>query len=219
MTATSVRKLAGAADRAELSELHGWGRSGVGMHAAKARFVRSILQAGVGGVAVPRPNARPPPPLPQPIDVMYNHCMQQESSGPDDGLEGVVDGVLRASRALVAVAARSIASVDDTVTLPQFRTLVALAARGPQNVGVARRRARRARIDGHSHVRPTRPQRLDEPSVIAREPPRSDRGALAPGSHVPRSGHQSAPASHHGDRGQGARDAATSDDGRSPGVQ
>ena len=54
---------------------------------------------------------------------------------PDDGLEGVVDGVLRASRALVAVAARSIASVDDTVTLPQFRTLVALAARGPQNVG------------------------------------------------------------------------------------
>jgi DNA-binding MarR family transcriptional regulator len=50
-------------------------------------------------------------------------------------MEAVVDGVLRASRALVAVAARSIAHVDDTVTLPQFRTLVALAARGPQNMG------------------------------------------------------------------------------------
>jgi len=50
-------------------------------------------------------------------------------------LEDVVDGVLRASRALVAVAARSIAQVDDTVTLPQYRALVALAARGPQNMG------------------------------------------------------------------------------------
>jgi DNA-binding MarR family transcriptional regulator len=36
---------------------------------------------------------------------------------------------------LVAVAARSIAQVDDSVTLPQYRALVALAARGPQNVG------------------------------------------------------------------------------------
>lgn len=61
--------------------------------------------------------------------------MPQRSTTSDDGLEGVVDGVLRASRALVAVAARSIASVDDSVTLPQFRTLVALASRGPQNVG------------------------------------------------------------------------------------
>jgi DNA-binding MarR family transcriptional regulator len=52
-----------------------------------------------------------------------------------DELDGVVDGVLRASRALVAVAARSIAEVDDAVTLPQFRTLVALASKGPQKVG------------------------------------------------------------------------------------
>jgi DNA-binding MarR family transcriptional regulator len=63
--------------------------------------------------------------------------MLQESAGqtlqPD--LERVVDGVLRASRALVAVAARSIAHVDDAVTLPQFRALVVLAGRGPQNVG------------------------------------------------------------------------------------
>jgi DNA-binding MarR family transcriptional regulator len=50
--------------------------------------------------------------------------------------EEIVDAVLAASRALVAVAARSIAQVDSAVTLPQFRTLVALAARGPQNIGV-----------------------------------------------------------------------------------
>lgn len=48
--------------------------------------------------------------------------------------EDVVDSVLRASRALVAVAARSIAQVDETATLPQYRMLVALAQRGPQKV-------------------------------------------------------------------------------------
>jgi DNA-binding MarR family transcriptional regulator len=58
-----------------------------------------------------------------------------EVAEPESELEDVVDGVLRASRALVAVAARSIAQVDDALTLPQFRTLVALAAWGPQNVG------------------------------------------------------------------------------------
>jgi DNA-binding MarR family transcriptional regulator len=46
----------------------------------------------------------------------------------------LVDAVLRASRALVAVAARSIAQVDDAVTLPQYRALVALAARGPRRL-------------------------------------------------------------------------------------
>jgi len=45
-----------------------------------------------------------------------------------------VDAVLQASRALVAVAARSIAKADDAVTLPQYRALVALAARGAQRV-------------------------------------------------------------------------------------
>ena len=44
----------------------------------------------------------------------------------------LVDTVLAASRALVAVAARSLAAAGDEVTLPQYRTLVVLAARGPQ---------------------------------------------------------------------------------------
>jgi DNA-binding MarR family transcriptional regulator len=43
-----------------------------------------------------------------------------------------VDAVLAASRALVAVAARSLAAAGDEVTLPQYRALVVLAARGPQ---------------------------------------------------------------------------------------
>jgi DNA-binding MarR family transcriptional regulator len=47
---------------------------------------------------------------------------------PDD----LVDTVLTASRALVAVAARSLAAAGDEVTLPQYRALVVLAATGPQ---------------------------------------------------------------------------------------
>src|SRR5690348_13934892 len=44
----------------------------------------------------------------------------------------LVDTVLAASRALVAVAARSLAAAGDEVTLPQYRALVVLATRGPQ---------------------------------------------------------------------------------------
>lgn len=46
----------------------------------------------------------------------------------------VTDAVLNASRALVAVAARSLARIDDKVTLVQYRALVVLAA-GPLPVG------------------------------------------------------------------------------------
>lgn len=49
-------------------------------------------------------------------------------------MDSVIDGVLHASRALVAVAARSLATVADDVTLPQYRALVVLAGKGPQGV-------------------------------------------------------------------------------------
>ena len=47
----------------------------------------------------------------------------------------VTELLLTASRALVAVAARSLAGVDESVTLPQYRVLVVLASRGPQLMG------------------------------------------------------------------------------------
>ena len=51
-------------------------------------------------------------------------------------LDAVTDAVLLSSRALVAVASRSIASVDEAVTLPQFRALVVLdRAEAGLNVG------------------------------------------------------------------------------------
>jgi DNA-binding MarR family transcriptional regulator len=44
----------------------------------------------------------------------------------------VVDALLSASRAMVGLAARSLAGAQTDVTLPQYRALVVLAARGPQ---------------------------------------------------------------------------------------
>jgi DNA-binding MarR family transcriptional regulator len=50
-------------------------------------------------------------------------------------VDEVTDALLSASRALVAVAARSIAAFAHDVTLPQYRALVVVASRGPQNMG------------------------------------------------------------------------------------
>jgi DNA-binding MarR family transcriptional regulator len=57
-------------------------------------------------------------------------------SADDDRL---TDAFLASSRALVAVAARSMATVEDEVTLPQFRALVVIHGRGPQTVGALAR--------------------------------------------------------------------------------
>jgi DNA-binding MarR family transcriptional regulator len=46
--------------------------------------------------------------------------------------EDLVDALLLASRAMVAIAARSLAGLEADVTLPQYRALVVLASRGPQ---------------------------------------------------------------------------------------
>ncbi len=46
----------------------------------------------------------------------------------------MIDAFISASRALVAVAVRSLADVAEEVTLTQYRTLVVLASRGPQRL-------------------------------------------------------------------------------------
>ncbi len=60
--------------------------------------------------------------------------MNLSDSGPSTSPDSVIDAVLSASRVLVAVAARSLADVAEEVTLTQYRTLVVLASRGPQNL-------------------------------------------------------------------------------------
>lgn len=60
--------------------------------------------------------------------------MQTKVPGPAQPIETVIDAVLSASRVLVAVAARSLSDVAEEVTLTQYRTLIVLASRGPQNL-------------------------------------------------------------------------------------
>ncbi len=58
---------------------------------------------------------------------------------PGEGPSGdQIDAVMRASRALVGIAAAAVAEVDDSVTVPQLRVLVMVDTRGPLNLaGVA----------------------------------------------------------------------------------
>lgn len=53
--------------------------------------------------------------------------MTSPSPGSDDSADEVVSAVLTASRVLVAVSARSLAQVEERVTLTQFRALVVLS--------------------------------------------------------------------------------------------
>ncbi|UFS97074.1 MarR family transcriptional regulator [Nocardia huaxiensis] len=51
-----------------------------------------------------------------------------------ESVDAITDALLTASRLLVGLSARSIAHVDETITIPQFRTLVILSNRGAVNV-------------------------------------------------------------------------------------
>lgn len=52
----------------------------------------------------------------------------------EESLDAITDALLTASRLLVAISARSIASIDETLTIAQFRTLVILSNEGPVNL-------------------------------------------------------------------------------------
>jgi hypothetical protein len=54
--------------------------------------------------------------------------MQQ--AGQQPGVDSATERLVSASRALVAIAARSLGRVEDQVTLPQYRALVVLSTRG-----------------------------------------------------------------------------------------
>jgi len=73
------------------------------------------------------------------------HYIDRESNSSDKALAGnertrergdaATEAVLVASRAVVGVAARSLAAAEDIITLVQYRALVLLASRGDLNVG------------------------------------------------------------------------------------
>ena len=99
--------------------------------------------------------------------------MSDSGSSPPQVADSVVDAVLSASRVLVAVAARSLADVAEEVTLTQYRTLVVLASRGPQNL------ARLAAAVGVTPATATRMcDRLVRKDLIRRRTERDDRRQL-----------------------------------------
>jgi len=85
----------------------------------------------------------------------------------------VVDAVLRASRVLVTVAARSLRGVDRDVTLPQFRALVVLASRGPLNPG-----AFAEALEVHVSTATRMCDRLVTKGLISRQAPPTSRREL-----------------------------------------
>ncbi|MES4904289.1 MULTISPECIES: MarR family transcriptional regulator [unclassified Streptomyces] len=60
--------------------------------------------------------------------------MSRRSPTPASDAEAMVTALLTASRLLVAISVRSLAAVEDSLTLPQFRMLVVLDSRGPLNL-------------------------------------------------------------------------------------
>jgi DNA-binding MarR family transcriptional regulator len=96
-----------------------------------------------------------------------------DSPSPLRAPDSVVDAVLSASRVLVAVAARSLSDVAEEVTLTQYRTLVVLASRGPQNL------AGLAEAVGVTPATATRMcDRLVRKGLLRRRTERSDRRQL-----------------------------------------
>jgi DNA-binding MarR family transcriptional regulator len=93
-------------------------------------------------------------------------CHTDRSHAP----QTVVDALLRASRALVAISARSLASVSEDVTLPQFRTLVMLANRGPQTVSSIAEG-----LDVHASTMTRMCNRLVNRGLVIRTPSATDR--------------------------------------------
>ncbi len=89
---------------------------------------------------------------------------------PATELEAVTEAVLIASRALVAVAARSLAGVADDVTLPQFRALVVLDTRGPQPAN-----ALAEALSLHPSTITRMVDRLVDKKLVARRAARDDR--------------------------------------------
>lgn len=87
--------------------------------------------------------------------------------------EPLVEALISASRALVAVAARSVAGLGAEVTLPQYRALVVLAARGPR---------RAVELAGELGVNPSTATRLIDRLVkadlVERQPVAGDRRAV-----------------------------------------
>lgn len=83
---------------------------------------------------------------------------ERTGAGAVGDVDRVTEAVLTASRLLVAVSARSLNEVEESLTLPQFRALVVLASRGP---------LRLTHFAEHLAVNPSTAMRMAERLVAA----------------------------------------------------
>ncbi len=93
-----------------------------------------------------------------------------DASRPGSPEEDLVTAVLTASRVLVAISARSLGEVAESLTLPQFRMLVLLHSRGAMSL---------SRLAEHLAVNPSTAMRMIErltaAGMVARETSPDDR--------------------------------------------
>jgi DNA-binding MarR family transcriptional regulator len=94
----------------------------------------------------------------------------QTADVPDEAADPYVESLLRASRALMSITARSLASVNEEVTLPQFRSLVVLSTAGPQTVS-----ALADRLAVHASTMTRMCNRLVTRGLVVRVPSAVDR--------------------------------------------
>ena len=104
-------------------------------------------------------------------NVCYNADMSRRTSGRSGRTVGedAADATLLASQALVGVAARSLAAIEDTLTFVQYRALVLLASRGVLNVGSLAEHLGVHAVDCNAAVRPSRREEPHRPQDVSRE--------------------------------------------------
>ena len=93
-----------------------------------------------------------------------------DATTSDDGADELVSALLTASRALVGVSARSLARVEDAVTITQFRTLVVLEGHGDTRLNQLA-----DRLDVTSSTAMRMVDRLIAAHLVTREENKADR--------------------------------------------
>jgi DNA-binding MarR family transcriptional regulator len=110
--------------------------------------------------------------------------MNEDQIETAETTEPVVEAVVRASRALVGITVRALASASNEVTLPQLRTLAVVSLQGPQTVS-----ALADRLDVHASTMTRMCSRLVTRGLVARKPSALDRREVVieltpPGQHL-----------------------------------
>ena len=95
----------------------------------------------------------------EPEEPAPKEPVPDEAASDEADVDTVTDAVLAASRLLVAIAARSLCTVEHRLTLPQFRMLVVLSALGP---------AKLVDLAEHLDVQPSTALRMVDRLVAAR---------------------------------------------------